>query len=104
MRESSEGQRLNSRESCPKYGLELAAPAVRNVLRGEEASEGARTPPLLETWAAAKSEDSAGQKASASGRAARGGGPRSVPGLYNNNVRQPAAQHLHEQRRAQLAK
>ena len=44
MRESSEGQRLNSRESCPKYGLELAAPAVRNVLREEEASEGARTP------------------------------------------------------------
>ena len=48
----AQGQRIARRrgaraqlQSCPKYGLELAAPAVRNILREEEDSEGARTPP-----------------------------------------------------------
>ena len=56
-------------KSCSKYGLELAGP-VRNVLREEEASEGETSRGPLETGQPTR-EDSAGQKASASGRAAR---------------------------------
>ena len=52
MRESSEGQRLNSRESCPKYGLELAGPVVRaRPPRGGGRTDAPAARPL-ETWAA----------------------------------------------------
>ena len=39
-----------SPEGSSKYGLELAGPVVRNILREEEDSEGARTPPAGTTY------------------------------------------------------
>ena len=77
-----------------------APPAVRNVLREEERrKEPARGPTRNRgqpTRRTAPDKSASGTLPAATDR-------RRAQGLYINNVRQPAAQHLHEQRRAQLA-